>query len=885
MKVAVKALAEFVHNRGDLRVYYESAALAEEGIARQKEWQRDRGDAYLREHRVEAQFGDFAVSGRIDGWAPGEGLVEEVKTTRADPAPLHARVGGVHWAQLRLYAAMLVLADENLGSLRLRLIYLHPTDSAETAFEEAWARDDLVAYFEATCGVFAAWIGLVQARLGRRNVALKALRFPYPQFRPDQRRLAKHVYRALRDGVDWLMEAPTGSGKTMASLFPALKAMGERQSDRLVFLTSRTTGQRAIETALAEVLPGTELVAVTVTAKERICFNADGPCDPEQCSYAKGYYERMRPARRELLDGGLADRPSVEAVARVHRVCPFELSLDVAAWADVVVCDYNYVFDPVVRLKRLFNEALHPAGRRVGLIVDEAHQLGERVRDMLSAMLPRSAAKAALREPALPKVAAQRFRSVDRALAATAKETDGAECEVSRPEGLRRALMRFSAMLADATVDLDPCPAAADARWQLLRFERAMDWAVEGNFRYLASGAGAEVAVEVACTVPGGHIRTTMDAFHGTVRLSGTLTPPAVFQRIHGFADDAPFLRSAGGFDPARLGVFVVPDLSTYYRDRRRTLPQLAQLIRCVRAATPGNCLVAFPSFEYLDAVAALGGEHVRWQAPGMEAPEREDFIAWLGERADKPRLGLVVMGGVFAESVDFDSRALQAVVVVGPGPAAAVVATRSDRRRRCRRRRRRGRLPAAGHDPRRAGGGPGRSWRSARPGGARGLAFSRRRPTGLFCRGNGTFTSFRLAERHPPPSGSGPMTPMRPRRRSWRRSTTSERGIAGTAGRRQARQDATIGAPHWTSAIVGPCASSSAPPSRPAVLKKRMCRLRHPAPMVRGRTCWCCGRARRASPPTCGRVSWWSARCCAIRTARAWNGQWSRALSRRWAT
>ena len=301
--------------------------------------------------------------------------------------------------------------------------------------------------------------------------------------------------------------------------------------------------------------------------------------------------------------------------------------------------------------------------------MDEAHQLGDRVREMLSARLPRAAVKAALRESDVPEIVARRFRSIDRALAALAKEAgDDEEREVPRPEALHRALVRFNAAFADAAVDLDPFPAATDARWQLLRLERAFDWSDEGSFRYLATGTHRRFAIEIACTVPSSHIRATMDAFHGTVRLSGTLTPAAVFQRIHGFSADDRCLRSEGCFDPSRLGVFVVPDLSTYYRDRTRTLPQLAELIRNVRGATPGNCLVAFPSFEYLDAVAALGGEHVRRQTPGMEAQEREEFIGWLGERVGERRLGLVVMGGLFAESVDFDSRALRTVIVVGPG-------------------------------------------------------------------------------------------------------------------------------------------------------------------------------------------------------------------------
>ena len=679
MRVGVTALAEFARSRGDLRARQGSAALAQEGVARQREWQRGRGESYLREHRVRAAFGELEVSGRIDGWDPLARLVEEVKTTRGDATALHAHEGDVHWAQLRLYAAMLALADDSLDALQLRLVYLHPDVADETTFEAIESRDDLIAYFEAACALLAAWIGLVSERLRARDAQLSVLRFPYADFRPDQRLLAKHVYRSLRDRADWLVEAPTGSGKTIASLFPALKAMGEGALDRLLFVTARGTGQRAALDALGRLAAQAELSAVVLTAKERICFVPGAPCDPAHCAYARGYYERLPAARRALLEGGLARRGRIEAVARAHRVCPFALSVEAASWADVVVCDYNYVFDPVAQLTRLRNEALRPGAGRIGLIVDEAHQLGERVRDMLGVRLERGAVKAALREPGLPALAVKRLRSVDRALAALARNLRDADAadppasEIAKPLALGRAVARLCATLPALTKGMEALPAARQARWLLPRFERALDGSAEGGYRFLASGAGDAFGVEAVCTAPGGRIREAMAPFHGTVRLSGTLTPERVFQRVHGFAGDAGFLRSDGAFDPRRLGLFVVPDVSTYARDRARTLPTLADLIDGVRRTTPGNCLVALPSFAYLDAVAdAAGGANVRRQTQRMAQPDKESFVEWLSKvgSEETPRAGFVVTGGMFAESVDFDSRALRAVIVVGPGLA-----------------------------------------------------------------------------------------------------------------------------------------------------------------------------------------------------------------------
>lgn len=668
IRLGVKELAQFVHRHGDIHYRYEFSALAQEGIARQQDYQRDRPPSYQSEVSVKASFGTLMVNGRIDGWDSAAALVEEIKTTRADARELHARIGSVNTAQLKLYGAMLALADPTLGPLQLRLVYLHPDKPTETVFEERLSRRELLGFFETTCAAYLQWIAWTDARLSRRDERLAAASFPHDEFRNGQRRLAKALFRGFRDAADWLIEAPTGSGKTIASVFPALKAMGAGHLDRVVFVTSRTTGQRAAEAAFGDAA-GDAAVAVTITAKDRICFNPGMPCDPERCEFARGYYDRMPAARQALLGGGVADRSVVEQAAREHCVCPFELSLDAAAWADAVIGDYNYVFDPVIRLKRLDNERF----RRIGLIVDEAHQLGDRVRDMLGMRLSRSVVKAAIAEPGGAPMLVKGLRSVDRALAKLDKtsrevaEDRDAEREVAWPEALVRAIDRFLATFAGIPIEPDALPAVNEAHFDLLRFRRACEWAEDGAFHCLGHNSGRRFQVEVVCTVPGPYIQEILAPFHGSARLSGTLTPAGVFQRIHGFAQESDSLSTTGLAFAEQLEVLLVPDLSTFYRDRDRTLPALVRLIEGVCGATPGNILVAFPSFAYARAAAAVFDHSgLRCQEPDMTLADREDFIAWLN--TDGGRVAFVVMGGVFAESVDYDSRVVRGIVVVGVG-------------------------------------------------------------------------------------------------------------------------------------------------------------------------------------------------------------------------
>ena len=660
--VGVRELAAFVHRRGDLHYRYDRATTAVEGIGAQRRAQRGRPETYRREAPAEATLTRHGVAltvrGRIDGFDPEAGLIEEFKTTRSDIERLHAHLGHLHLAQLRLYAG---LVGRERESWRLRLAYLRPDDGSSWHVEETVTREAAVDYLARTVDAYAAWLAGRFAHATRRDAVLGDLAFPFDEFRDHQRRMARGAFRAFRDAGQLLVEAPTGSGKTVSMLYSALRAMGAGRVDRTVFLTARGTGQRAAEDALARCGAGDRVSAVTVTAKDRICFQPGTPCDPAHCEYARGYFDRMPAAREALLGKGLVARERVEEVAREHAVCPFELSLDAAAWTDVVICDYNYVFDPVVRLRRLVT---HASGR-AGLLVDEAHQLAARTSEMLSVSMQRRACLNALEDA--PTALKGRLRSVDRALLKLRRtEADG---PIARPAALLRALERL--LVTAAEVDLAASPAARTFLGDGYRFVAGAGWFDETDYRYLLVTEGRDITVRMTCLSPAAHIADVLDGFHGAVRFSGTLSPPALFQALHGQSEAARSGRVDAGFPEEALGVFVVPDVSTYYRDRARTLDALVGVVRAVTEAAPGNYLVALPSFAYVDlltpVLAAASPFRVAPQRPGMPDAERARFLEELSG-LDAPCIGAVVMGGVFAESVDFDGGALRGVIVVGPG-------------------------------------------------------------------------------------------------------------------------------------------------------------------------------------------------------------------------
>ena len=288
--------------------------------------------------------------------------------------------------------------------LTLRLTYLDLETHTPTEFGGRFTRRDLAAVFEQATSIYLEWVGERRRWLRRRDESIETLAFPFPTYRPGQRKLAVGAYRVLASGGRLFLEAPTGIGKTISVLFPALKALGQGKLERIFYLTARTVGRTVAEKAFNDLRQaGARLRTLTLTARDKICFQAGQACDPAACPFARGYYDRHKPAMRAALEREEVSRPVLEAISRQHQVCPFELSLDLSAWVNAVICDYNYVFDPKVYLRRHFGE--EPGD--YAFLVDEAHNLVERAREMFSADLDLGQVLEVRRavQPALPRCA------------------------------------------------------------------------------------------------------------------------------------------------------------------------------------------------------------------------------------------------------------------------------------------------------------------------------------------------------------------------------------------------------------------------------------------------------------------------------------------------
>ena len=688
VSVGVGELAEFVHRRGDLYPPLKGRTRADEGIKMQRLAQSVRGADYYREYAVRAVFElgqlSITVSGRVDGCEieTANPLVEEYKTTRAPAALAEQYLGSAHWAQATLYAALLAKQvaaatkhpptrpNSAEASWTVRLLYCHPDTRHIEPFEKTFTCAELAEYLDDTLQQYGLWLQVQREHVASRNVSLAQREFPYPDYRPHQLAMARRVYRALRDGEHLLLEAPTGSGKTMGILYPALKSLADGHHDRLFFLTSRTTGALAVNEAVARLAPAA-LRYVEIIAKEKACQVPGMPCDAERCKYAHGYFDRIHGALSELLSARIMSPATVQRVAEHHCVCPFELSLDAARWADVIVGDYNYLLDPVVRLQRFADD------KRLAVLIDESHQLADRARSMLSLELDRSSLQRSLAE-APPASLVKRIKSIDRALLKLRREqTLTGQQVIEPPSSLLRAIARCNETLAELaaneTFQIEAYPHSRDLVFNVSRWVRAENWRTTREFCFLAVAARRNVVVSMQCLDPGPYLKAMLHTYGAHVRFSGTLTPLPLYQRLHG-QTEASAERVESAFSAEQLSLLVVADLPVYLRQRSQTLSRLVDLVDEICQARLGNYLVALPSFDYLnDFVARYTQRHpaqrMVHQQPQMSDSQRHEFLASFPPSSEASgQLGVVVLGGVFGESVDFARAQLCGVICVGVG-------------------------------------------------------------------------------------------------------------------------------------------------------------------------------------------------------------------------
>ena len=607
------------------------------------------------------------MTGRADGVltrADGLTVIEEIKLGEADSSLVPA-----HRAQAAMYGHMLC-AQEGLARVGLRVLYVDGQGRPLIAYEDVEEAQTLSRAFASLCEEAAAWEEKKLARRRARDESLAALAFPYPAYRAGQRRFAGNVYVAITQRKRLFAQAPTGIGKTMAALFPALLALREGHCSRVLFLTARTTGRKSAMDAMDRLLcGGARAMTVEMTAKDKLCPRPARDCRPESCPLARGFYDRLPGALDEALAcGERFDAAAVAALARRHELCPFEMQLSLAQLADVVVCDYNYVFDPFVAV-----DALLPGA---ALLVDEAHQLPPRVRDTLSSAVGMDELTALRRETGRAHGrACALYRALTGAIRAL-KEIAGlpefAQGALPEPPAPLAAAMEGVMDAASAQLAQGGSPCALDAFSLAAGFSFACA-RFDARYAALTGGGEKRARVTLLCLDASMEILACTKRAHGAAFFSATLAPFDAARRVLGSEEGDACLALPSPFDPAQLLARVEP-VDIRYAAREQTAPRVAELIASHLRRHEGNALVFFPSYAYMGRILALlegeelPGTRALREERGMDEAARGALLAAF-EEEDGPRAVLfAVLGGAFSEGIDLPGERLKNVIVVSTG-------------------------------------------------------------------------------------------------------------------------------------------------------------------------------------------------------------------------
>lgn len=680
IKISVRNLVEFILRYGDIDSGFSGSKRAVEGTRIHHKIQKSRKGNYESEVSVKQtiELEDFTliVEGRIDGVLETEGhyCIEEIKSITDPIFSIDENHNPLHWAQVSCYAFMFS-KTENISSVDLRLIYCEVETEKVKEFTRHITFFELEIFFNDLIKKYEPWARFSFNWTSKRNRSLKELVFPFDTYRAGQRELAVAVYKSIANKRNLFAKAPTGTGKTISTLFPALKAMGEECTSRIFYLTARTTTRYVAEEAIILMRKqGLQLKFITLTAKEKICFKEKTSCTPQNCEYAKGHYDRVNNAIWDVIQNhDELKRAVIEEYALNHKVCPFELALDLSLWCDVIIGDYNYVFDPRVYLKRFFAET----GNDYTFLIDEAHNLVDRSREMFSAQIQSSAFR---EEKKLFKTihtgVYKKIGRVSSRIQALGKMTgDSSTCNSKElDEKLCTALKNF---IEECELFLVKNRGFDNENVLKLYFDALIFVKVSELFdsRYLqvVQKIDKDVIVKLFCIDPSFLMSEALKRGKSSIFFSATLAPLPYYREILGGETKDFLISLTSPFDTKNRCFLVAGDVSTKFQNRDKSFYILADYLKSVVKSKTGNYLAFFPSYKYMHDVFDIFKEQnpdlkTVLQSSVMTEPERDLFLENFQSAPQETVLGFCVLGGVFSEGIDLKSDRLIGTIVVGVG-------------------------------------------------------------------------------------------------------------------------------------------------------------------------------------------------------------------------
>jgi len=636
----------------------------------------------------------YTVSGRADGvirTADGF-IIDEIKSVRGFDFLAPPR--DIFVAQMKCYAYFLACREE-LGTIGGRISYVNSENGKIKYFNYRYSFEELRLWYRDVISRISTTAKFIKHRQEELLPVARNAVFPYGELREGQELMIREWYGSIKRGERFFACAPTGIGKTMSALYPAVRALGADMADKIFYLTAKSSTRREAYRAAGMIFEaGTHLRTVVLSAKEQVCLCAarisgksGDICNGRECEFARGYYDRAQQAVFELLSrqGGFTRR-IINEVALKYRVCPYELSLDLSEYCDIIICDYNYVFDPTVYLRRYFGE-MGERGRYL-FLVDEAHNLPDRARDMYSATLRRSQFERIYAhidpeqkdidlvfERMIMALRASRRLCKDNLVKTEHGEERGFYMNSSLPEGIMSELENFRQECDKwlrKNKESHLAPEIENLLSEVRRYLTVCEYFDE-RFLFYIEISGGDTLFKVYCLDPSYIMDVLQNRAVATALFSATLAPMDYFTDVLGGGDKANAISLPSPFDTDNLCVAVAGYLSTRYEDRKKNINRYVSAIAASICARAGNYIVYFPSYEVLrDVSAAFVKKYpdvkIIAQRRDMSAKEREEFIDSFKEDTGKLRIGFCVLGGSFGEGIDLPGSRLIGTVIFGVG-------------------------------------------------------------------------------------------------------------------------------------------------------------------------------------------------------------------------
>lgn len=665
--ISVRGLCDLTAKVGDLDQRFTPSPTALEGMMGHLAVTSRRDANYQTEITLTGEYETIFVRGRADGYDPEINQLEEIKTYKGHLDRMPENHRALHWAQAKIYG-WLLCQERELTELNVALVYYNVTAKTETILSELFTAESLNSYFTQQCIKLRVWAEQEIAHRQARDHALRLLKFPHASFRVGQRKLAESVYKTAMLGRSLMVQATTGIGKTLGTLFPLLKAAPEKKLDKIFFLTAKTSGRKLGLDAIAvisEANPDLQLRTVELVSREKSCEYPDRACHSDSCPLAKGFYDRLPEARLEALHHGMMDKALLKTVASKHQVCPYYLSQDLLSWSDVVVGDYNYYFDlyAVLYAGTVMNDW------QVSLLVDEAHNLVERGRSMYSAelnqaefMLMRLSAHKSLR-PALEKLSAA-WEALYR------QQANDYEVYEAIPEEFALQLQKVVTKITDYLAEH---PTHTENHLLNFYFNALQFSTLTESFgphslfdiTKLENGGGLlqqNCVLNIRNVVPAIFLKKRFSAASSSTLFSATLSPSSFYSDMLGLPERTPFIEVASPFNASQLKVHIASHINTRYSKRAASYLPIVTLMEKQYQRQPGNYLLFLSSFEYLHTVKTLFQAKypeipVREQVRMMSEEARETFISSFTPASKG--IAFAVLGGAFGEAIDLPGERL----------------------------------------------------------------------------------------------------------------------------------------------------------------------------------------------------------------------------------